>query len=74
MEEVAGEALRQRLYARLDRHVVPGDRDGGTGSLGFIFGLLMVFLILAAQYERWTLPLAVLSRCRSPCSARVAAI
>ena len=29
-----------------------------TSVLGF--GLLLVFLILAAQYERWTLPLAVL--------------
>ena len=26
----------------------------------FIFGLVMVFLILAAQYEKWTLPLGVL--------------
>jgi len=25
-----------------------------------VFGLIMVFLILAAQYERWSLPLAVL--------------
>jgi multidrug efflux pump len=33
----------------------------GTGYLGFIFGLIMVFLILAAQYERWSLPLAVLT-------------
>ena len=33
----------------------------GTGHLGFAFGLVMVFLILAAQYERWSLPLAVLT-------------
>ncbi|WP_324731950.1 efflux RND transporter permease subunit [Pseudomonas paeninsulae] len=33
----------------------------GSGSTAFIFGLIMVFLILAAQYERWTLPLAVVS-------------
>ena len=33
----------------------------GSGSQGFLFGLLMVFLILAAQYERWSLPLAVLT-------------
>jgi multidrug efflux pump subunit AcrB len=33
----------------------------GTGGLGFVFGLVMVFLILAAQYERWSLPLAVLT-------------
>ncbi len=33
----------------------------GAGRLGFVFGLVMVFLILAAQYERWSLPLAVLT-------------
>jgi multidrug efflux pump len=33
----------------------------GTGYQGFIFGLIMVFLILAAQYERWSLPLAVIT-------------
>ena len=33
----------------------------GTGIQGFLFGLVMVFLILAAQYERWSLPLAVLT-------------
>lgn len=33
----------------------------GTGGVAFGLGLLMVFLILAAQYERWTLPLAVAS-------------
>ncbi|WP_315852830.1 MULTISPECIES: efflux RND transporter permease subunit [Pseudomonas] len=33
----------------------------GSGGTAFIFGLIMVFLILAAQYERWTLPLAVVT-------------
>jgi multidrug efflux pump subunit AcrB len=33
---------------------------GGTGSTALIFGMIMVFLILAAQYERWSLPMAVL--------------
>ncbi|MDF1614914.1 efflux RND transporter permease subunit [Desulfurivibrio dismutans] len=33
----------------------------GAGGLAFGLGMLMVFLILAAQYERWTLPLAVAS-------------
>src|SRR3546814_20823511 len=33
---------------------------GGTGQLAFVFGIVMVFLILAAQYERWSLPLAVI--------------
>lgn len=33
----------------------------GAGGAAFALGLLIVFLILAAQYERWTLPLAVAS-------------
>ena len=35
-------------------------RTGTTSAVAFFFGILMVFLILAAQYERWSLPLAVL--------------
>jgi hydrophobe/amphiphile efflux-1 (HAE1) family protein len=34
--------------------------SGGTSGMAFVFGLIMAFLILAAQYERWTLPIAVL--------------
>ena len=33
---------------------------GGTSGLVFVFGLVMVFLILAAQYEKWSLPFGVL--------------
>src|ERR1700754_3526831 len=33
---------------------------GGTSGLVFVFGLVMVFLILAAQYEKWKLPFGVL--------------
>ncbi|MGC2855171.1 efflux RND transporter permease subunit [Novispirillum sp. DQ9] len=33
----------------------------GTSALAFVLGLVMVFLILAAQYERWSLPLAVVT-------------
>ncbi len=35
-------------------------RIGSSTSAAFGFGLLMVMLILAALYERWSLPLAVL--------------
>ncbi|WP_293931641.1 efflux RND transporter permease subunit [Iodobacter sp.] len=34
---------------------------GSSAALAFGFGIIMVFLILAAQYERWTLPIAVIS-------------
>lgn len=33
----------------------------GTGQMAFIFGMIFVFLILAAQYERWLIPLAVIT-------------
>jgi multidrug efflux pump len=33
--------------------------SGGTSSTAFIFGLIVVFLLLAAQFEKWTLPVAV---------------
>jgi len=33
---------------------------GSASLLAFILGLIVVFLILAAQYERWSLPLVVL--------------
>ena len=34
-------------------------RLGASASTAFIFGIIVVFLILAAQYERWSLPIAV---------------
>jgi multidrug efflux pump len=36
-------------------------RSGGTSNLAFVFGLLIVFLVLAAQYESWSLPGAVMT-------------
>lgn len=36
-------------------------QSGGTSSLAFVFGLIIVFLVLAAQYESWTLPGAVMT-------------
>ncbi|WP_321960410.1 multidrug efflux RND transporter permease subunit [Paraburkholderia sp. J7] len=35
-------------------------KSGSTGGLVFVFGIIMVFLILAAQYEKWSLPVGVL--------------
>jgi multidrug efflux pump len=36
-------------------------QSGSTSILAFGFGLIIVFLVLAAQYESWTLPGAVMS-------------
>jgi HAE1 family hydrophobic/amphiphilic exporter-1 len=35
-------------------------KASGTGSVVFAFSLLFVFLILAAQYESWSLPFSIL--------------
>ncbi|HUO74301.1 MAG TPA: efflux RND transporter permease subunit, partial [Solirubrobacteraceae bacterium] len=36
-------------------------KSGGTSGIAFVFGFIIVFLVLAAQYESWTLPGAVMS-------------
>jgi HAE1 family hydrophobic/amphiphilic exporter-1/multidrug efflux pump len=35
-------------------------RSSGTSGIALLLGALMVFLILSAQYEKWSLPLSVL--------------
>jgi HAE1 family hydrophobic/amphiphilic exporter-1/multidrug efflux pump len=35
-------------------------RSAGTSSLALIMAAILMFLVLAAQYERWTLPLSVM--------------
>ncbi|MGH8688620.1 MAG: efflux RND transporter permease subunit [Burkholderiales bacterium] len=42
----AGQALQEK-------------ESGSTSSSAFVFGLVIVFLLLAAQFEKWTLPIAV---------------
>ncbi|HEY8514749.1 MAG TPA: multidrug efflux RND transporter permease subunit [Candidatus Binatia bacterium] len=34
-------------------------RAGGQGLVAFVLGLIVVYLILAAQYESWSMPLSV---------------
>lgn len=36
-------------------------KSSGTGATAFVFGLIFVYLILAAQYERWLMPAAVMT-------------
>ena len=35
-------------------------RSGGTSTIALLLAVVMVFLILAAQYEKWSLPLSVM--------------
>jgi len=36
-------------------------KSGGTSAAAFVFGLIIIFLILAAQFESWTLPGSVMT-------------
>lgn len=59
IQEVASETLPAGYQIAWTGSAFQEIATGGTGSQALIFGLIMVFLILAAQYERWSLPFAV---------------
>ncbi|MGY4877231.1 efflux RND transporter permease subunit [Vreelandella aquamarina] len=61
MEEVVQETLGNEWGMGWTGTAYQESEMGNTASLAIIFGLIMVFLILAAQYESWSLPLAVLT-------------
>ncbi|KQT52788.1 MULTISPECIES: efflux RND transporter permease subunit [unclassified Aureimonas] len=59
MQEIAG-ALPEGYDIAWTGSAYQEIQTGGTGAIAIGFGILMVFLILAAQYERWSLPIAVI--------------
>lgn len=61
MEAVAAEVLDEGDRIGWTGQAYQLDAAGGAAGLAFGLGLVMVLLILAAQYERWLLPLAVAS-------------
>ncbi len=60
MEELAA-SLPPQYAAAWSGLAYDEKQSGGTSLLAFAFGLLIVFLVLAAQYESWTLPGAVMT-------------
>jgi hydrophobe/amphiphile efflux-1 (HAE1) family protein len=58
MEEIAGELPGDFAYSWAGQ-ALQEKESGSTSSSAFIFGLIVVFLLLAAQFEKWTLPVAV---------------
>ena len=60
IEEVAKEKLPAGYALSLTGAAYQEKVSGGTSQSIFILGVIMVFLILAALYERWTLPLVVI--------------
>jgi multidrug efflux pump len=61
MEAVAREVLPQGYTFAWSGLAFEEKKAGGTSMLAFAFGLIIVFLVLAAQYESWTLPGAVMT-------------
>lgn len=61
IQEVADEVLGLDYSLAWTGSAYQEAQTQGTGNTAFLFGLLMVFLILAAQYERWALPVAVIA-------------
>ncbi len=59
MEQVAAETLPADFSYAWAGQALQEKESGSTSSSAFIFGLIVVFLILAAQFEKWTLPIAV---------------
>jgi multidrug efflux pump len=60
VETVAKETLPEGYELAWTGQAFQEKRAGTTSAVAFGFGILMVFLILAAQYEKWSLPLAVI--------------
>jgi multidrug efflux pump len=60
MEEIAREVLPQGYTFAWSGLAFEEKKSGGTSMIAFVFGLIIVFLVLAAQYESWTLPGAVM--------------
>ena len=60
MEAVAAEVLPDGYAYEWSGQAYEEKKAGGTSTTAFIFGIIMVFLILAAQYEKWSLPFGVL--------------
>jgi len=59
MEEVASQTLPSDFSYAWAGQALQEKGAGSTSANAFIFGMIVVFLILAAQFEKWTLPVAV---------------
>jgi multidrug efflux pump len=60
LEEISAEIMTNDYSLALSGEAFEEKKSGGASSQVFIFGMVMVFLILAAQYEKWSLPIGVL--------------
>jgi multidrug efflux pump len=61
MEEAAKEVLPLTMAYSWSGEAYQELAAGSAGNLMLLASLVMVFLILAALYEKWSLPIAILS-------------
>ncbi len=61
METIAREVLPQGYNFAWAGMALQELESGSTSTAAFAFGVLIIFLILAAQYESWSLPFTVLT-------------
>ena len=61
MEEVGEKVLPKGFEVSWSGLAYEEKKSGGTSSVAFAFGLVIVFRGLAAQFESWTLPGAVMT-------------
>ena len=59
VEEIAEEILPEGYGIEWTGQAWHEKRIGASSSTAIFFGLIIIFLILAALYERWSLPIAV---------------
>ncbi|MHC4352192.1 MAG: efflux RND transporter permease subunit [Planctomycetota bacterium] len=60
LEEVAEEVLPDDMGFSWSNMSYQEKKASGTASVVFVFALVFVFLILAGQYESWSLPFSIL--------------
>ena len=61
MEAVASEVMPDGFTYSWAGQAYEEKKAGGSSAIIFAFALVMVFLILSAQYEQWSLPVAVIT-------------
>ncbi|MGF1612843.1 MAG: efflux RND transporter permease subunit [Gammaproteobacteria bacterium] len=59
MEAIASETLPGDFATAWAGQALQEKESGSTSAIAFIAGLVVVFLLLAAQFEKWTVPVAV---------------
>ena len=60
MEEVAAKVLGDSYTLSWIGSAYQEKLAGGASTQAFAFGIIMIFLILSAQYEKWSLPFVVI--------------